>query len=312
MSKSSVIADLAIWGPDALPRGPLSLEDSQAYCRQLACSHYENFPVVTWLLPRHLHQHFYNVYAYCRWADDLGDEAGDPERALQLLAWWRAELKRCYAGNVSHPVFVALKPTIDRYGILMQPFADLISAFEQDQRVREYETFAQLIDYCTRSANPVGRIVLSLCEQLSDENVRLSDSICTGLQLANFWQDVARDWEIGRIYLPGEDRERFGYSMEDYRNRVVNEAFVRLMQFEVDWARQFLVAGQPLASRMKGRLQLDIDLFTRGGLAILKGIERVDYRVWETRPKVSKWDVFVAGLAAVGSYGARRALGRGR
>jgi squalene synthase HpnC len=188
----------------------------------------------------------------------------------------------------------------------MQLFADLVSAFEQDQRVREYEAFAQLVDYCTRSANPVGRIVLYLCEQFSDENAQLADSICTGLQLANFWQDVARDWDIGRIYLPREDRERFGYTMEDYRGRVINEAFLNLMEFEVGWARQFLIAGQPLVPRMKGRLQLDIDLFGRGGLAILRGIERVGYRVWQVRPKVSKWDVFVAGLAAVGGYAARR------
>lgn len=272
----------------AAPFATPSLPEAEAYCRRLATSHYENFPVVTWLLPRELHQHFYNVYAFCRWADDLGDEAKSPEQALDLLAWWKSELDACYRGETRHPVFVALKSTTDRFAIPVDPFADLISAFQQDQVIREYETFDQLRDYCRRSADPVGRIVLRLCRCSSDENIAWSDSICTGLQLANFWQDVSRDLDIGRIYLPREDRARFGYRDEDFRNRVTNPEFLALMRFEVDRAREWLTAGLPLISRMPGRLRIDIDLFARGGLEILRKIEGIGYRVWDQRPRIGK------------------------
>ena len=281
------------------PASPPSLAEAEQYCRHLATSHYENFSVVTWLLPRALHQHFYNVYAFCRWADDMGDEAGSTEKATELLAWWRGELEACYAGTVRHPVFVALRPTIDRFAIPIEPFADLISAFEQDQRVRDYETFDQLRDYCRRSADPVGRIVLRLCERATDENIALSDSICTGLQLANFWQDVSRDLTIDRVYLPREDRERFGYDDASLRARVTNDAFLALMKFEVARARDWLTAGLPLIDRLPGRLRIDIDLFARGGLQILHEIERAGYRVWDRRPVISKFgfaQLFVAAL----------------
>ncbi|MCA9074142.1 MAG: squalene synthase HpnC [Planctomycetaceae bacterium] len=284
----SVIADLDTWGPNAQRISQVSTEQAEAYCRNFAKSHYENFPVASWLLPRDLRQHFCNVYAYCRWADDLGDEVGDKKRSLELLAWWRDELDRCYDGDVRHPVFVALASTIETYDIPRQPFADLISAFEQDQTVTEYETFAQLLDYCHRSANPVGRIVLHLCRSYGEETARWSDSICTGLQLANFWQDVSRDDDMGRIYLPSEDRERFGYTVDMLQKRVTNDAFLKLMAFEVDRAREMLLAGEPLVHEIKGRLQVDIELFLRGGLQILKEIENIGHRVWDQRPVVRK------------------------
>lgn len=283
------LRDLEDWGPDSQKAAP-SKGDAEAYCRELATSHYENFPLVSWLLPKGLHQHFYNVYAYCRWADDLGDEVGDSARSLELLAWWRQELAACYAGQFRHPVFVALKGTIDEFSIPIEPFQDLISAFEQDQSVKEYQTFIQLRDYCRRSADPVGRLVLCLCRAATDQNVAWSDSICTGLQLANFWQDVSRDYDIGRIYLPREDYERFGYRREDFDARVMNPAFRDLMKFEVDRARQFLTDGLPLIPQLPGRLQVDIDLFAQGGLRILQRIEGIDYQVWQTRPKVTKGD----------------------
>jgi squalene synthase HpnC len=289
MSSTAFEAELTHWGPAARPPIP-SLAEAQAYCRRLATSHYENFPLVSWMLPRALHQHFYNVYAYCRWADDLGDETGDATRALELLAWWRGQLAECFAGRAAHPVFVALKPTIDEFAIPRRPFEDLISAFEQDQRVKRYDTFEQLHDYCRRSADPVGRLVLSLCRQLNDENAAWSDAICTGLQLANFWQDVSRDFDTGRVYLPREDRERFGYGDADLEARRTPPAFLDLMRFEVDRARGFLQSGLPLIPRLPGRLKVDIDLFARGGLRILERIEGIGYRVWETRPKVTKLD----------------------
>ncbi|MFQ5731962.1 MAG: squalene synthase HpnC [Planctomycetaceae bacterium] len=284
--------ELERWGPDAVRGKSATSDEAAAYCRDLANSHYENFPIVTWLLPRSLHQHFYNVYAFCRWADDLGDEVGDCERSLQLLGWWREELRACYAGETRHPVFVALKETINRFEIPMEPLDDLISAFEQDQTVRDYGTFAQLHDYCRRSADPVGRIVLRLCRQYSGDNVPMSDSICTGLQLANFWQDVARDADIGRVYLPREDRQRFGYTDTDLKSRTTNDAFLKLMRFEVGRARQFLLDGLPLVDCMPGRLRIDIDLFARGGLLVLDRIAAVGYRVWETRPVLKRRHFF--------------------
>ena len=267
-----------------------SLGDANTYCRTLATGHYENFPLVSWLLPRELHQHFYNVYAFCRWADDLGDEIDDTERSLELLGWWRHELAECYSGRCRHPVFVALRPTIDEFQIPEQPFADLISAFEQDQRVIEYDTRDQVLDYCTRSANPVGRIVLHLCRQVSEQTFAWSDSICTGLQLANFWQDVNRDLDINRIYLPKEDRDRFGVTREDLLARRTTDGFVELMKFEVDFARGLLGSGLPLVEVLPGPLQIDIELFARGGLRILQRIEQIDYRVLEIRPVVTKFD----------------------
>ena len=283
----TVIDELSRWGPGT-SAGPPPLDQAQAYCRRLASTHYENFPVASLLLPRTLRQHFANVYAYCRWADDLGDETGDAGRSLELLAWWREQLGQCYAGQAEHPVFVALRQTIEEFQIPQQPFDDLVSAFEQDQHVRRYETFDELHDYCRRSADPVGRIVLHLCRNVSDDTFAWSDSICTGLQLANFWQDVARDFDIGRVYLPREDRQRFDYTDDDLEHRRTTPQFRALMQFEVDRAREFLLAGGPLIPTMPGRLQVDIDMFVRGGLQILREIEAIDYEVWRTRPVVSK------------------------
>src|SRR5690242_543979 len=206
--------DLARFGPDRSYRPPPRAQ-ARLYCERLARSHYENFSVASTLLPRHLIRHFHAIYAYCRWADDLADEAGGGAHALSLLRWWRDELLNCYDGWPHHPVFVALQDTICRFGIPPQPFLDLLSAFEQDQVVKRYDTFEQLLDYCRCSANPVGRLVLYLCEAFDDGRAALSDHICTALQLANFWQDVARDFAIGRVYLPGEDCKRFGYSEND-------------------------------------------------------------------------------------------------
>ncbi len=281
---------LQTWGPQS-SSAVLSLTEAERYCRKLALSHYENFPVVSWLLPRELQRHFFNVYAYCRWADDLADETGDPQLATQLLTWWSGQLEACYRGETRHPVFVALLPTIAEFQIPPEPFRDLLSAFQQDQTVREYATFHQLRDYCRRSADPVGRLVLYLCRQHRPETVAWSDSICTGLQLANFWQDVSRDADISRCYLPREDRERFGYTDADLAVRVTNREFLDLMEFEVQRAREFLVGGLPLIPVLPRKLRMDIDLFARGGLRILEKIEAQGYRVWTHRPKVSKWDV---------------------
>ena len=280
--------------PQLLAKLP-TLTEAESYCRQLATSHYENFPLIARLLPRELRQPFFNVYAYCRWSDDLGDELGDRQLSTRLLGWWRGELARCWAGEaMAHPVFVALQRTAKQFDLSHEPFDDLLTAFEQDQLVTEYQTFAELLSYCRNSANPVGRIVLRLCRADDEQSVALSDAVCTGLQLANFWQDVARDADIGRAYLPFEDCERFGYSRHDLTHRVTNAAFLEMMRFQVERARGLLLSVRELAPRLKGRLQVAIDLFGAGGLKICDRIEAIGFRVWEQRPIVTKWDA--AGL----------------
>lgn len=280
--------DLALYGPEAKIPKPLRAAQGRKYCRRLARGHYENFTVVSWLLPRRLRQHFYNVYAYCRWADDLADEPGDSQKSLALLDWWEKELRDCYAGKVRHPVFIALSETIRRFDIPIDPFIDLLVAFRQDQRVRCYDNLAQLTEYCRYSANPVGRLILYLGRCHSPERAQLSDSICTGLQLANFWQDVARDHAMGRVYLPMAEQGRFGYTPEMLARQEFNDAFRRLLAAEVDLAEGYLRTGLPLVRWMPPELQLDVALFIHGGLAILRAIRQQNYDVWTSRPEVSR------------------------
>ncbi len=287
--ENPLIAELALYGPGAEPSPPPSGEESRRYCRRLAKSHYENFTVAGFLLPSGLRQHFCNIYAYCRWADDLADETGDSQQSLALLDWWESQLGDCYDGRMSHPVFVALAETIRRFEIPPQPFADLLVAFRQDQHVTRYQTMDELLGYCGNSANPVGRLVLYLAGCHDQVSVELSDSICTGLQLANFWQDVANDWERGRIYLPAEWRERFGYDESMFAGRQCNDAFREMMAAAVDDAQQRLRVGLPLVGRVPREFRLSIDLFVHGGLAVLDTIRRRRYDVWSKRPVVTRW-----------------------
>ena len=280
--------ELGQWGPRSGDTR-VSLAAARAYCAHVARSHYENFTVVSLLLPRRLVRHFHAVYAYCRWSDDLADEtAGGPE-ALALIAWWRSELLTCYDGTPRHPVTIALRETIRRFDIPPAPFLNLLVAFEQDQRVKRYDTFEQLRGYCRNSADPVGRLVLHLFECFDEPRAALSDEVCTGLQLANFWQDVARDLAIGRVYLPAEDRHRFGYTDADLAAKRFTPAFRDLMHFEVDRARGFFDRGEHLLPLLPRSARVDIDLFIRGGRAILGAIEHIGYDVWSQRPEVSKW-----------------------
>jgi squalene synthase HpnC len=282
-------ADLARYGPGSRYR-PLTRGEARAYCAHLTRSHYENFSVASLLLPRHLRRHFQAVYAYCRWADDLADEVNDSQRSVELLAWWREELEGCYAGTSRHPVMLALHDTVVRFGIPKQPFLDLLVAFEHDQRVQRYGTFAQLLDYCRNSANPVGRLVLYMGEAFDEERAELADQICTGLQLANFWQDVARDLDIGRVYLPEEDRRRFGYPDEHLEQRLCTPAFRDLLRFEVQRTRDLFRQGAALLPRLPGLLRSDVELFLGGGLAILGRIEAAGFDVLSRRPVLTKWD----------------------
>jgi squalene synthase HpnC len=282
-------AQLARYGPDR-NHAPVARADAHAYCARLTRGHYENFTVASMLLPRRLLRHFHAVYAYCRWADDLADESGGPEEALRLLAWWRRELLRCYEGQATHPVFVALRDTIARFAIPPKPFLDLLVAFEQDQTVTRYATFADLLGYCRNSANPVGRLVLYLLECHDETRGELSDAICTALQLANFWQDVDRDLDIGRVYLPAEDRLRFGYGDEDLHARRFTLAFAELLRFEVERTRDLFFRGYRLVEMVPGEASAEVELFIEGGLGILAKIEKQGFDVWSRRPVLGKWD----------------------
>jgi len=272
----------------AIPASAPSLQEARAYCRKLATSHYENFSVVTWFLPRHLHDHFYAVYAYCRISDDLGDEVGDAATSLRLLDAWEAELNACYEGRPKHPVFVALAETVKECQIPKKPFADLLTAFRQDQTVTRYETFEDLLKYCRNSANPVGRLVLYVCGYRDEQLQFLSDYTCVALQLANFWQDVTVDWQKGRVYLPLEDLRRFKVTEQQIAERRFNNEFRELMKYEVGRARDLFNMGLPLAKLVDKRLGMDIELFTRGGQEILNSIERQGYDVLKSRPAISK------------------------
>jgi squalene synthase HpnC len=265
-----------------------SLEEARAYCERLAKSHYENFSVATWFLPKRLRQHFYNVYAYCRISDDLGDEVGDPQQSLELLDQWEAELNACYAGSPRHPVFVALAETVKQFGIPQHEFSDLLIAFRQDQTVTRFETFDDILAYCRYSANPVGHLVLYLCDYRDAERQQLSDYTCTALQLANFWQDVFVDYGKGRIYLPLEDLRRFGITGDDIAQRRATPQSVAMMKFEVERAREWFAGGLPLVKMVNRELAIDLELFSRGGQEILNAIERQGYDVLRARPQISK------------------------
>ena len=277
--------ELAQYGPHSPPTIIGGLSGARAYCRHVTRSHSENFTVVSALLPRRLVPHFEAVYAYCRWADDLADETGDS--GLSLLAWWRGELLAMFAGEVRHPVMVSLRETVKRFAIPPVPFLDLLTAFEQDQRVKRYDTFARLLGYCQNSANPVGRLVLHLFECATPQRLEWSDDICTGLQLANFWQDVSRDLDIGRVYLPAEDRVRFGYSDADLKAKRFTPAFAELMRFEVGRTRAYFDRGEPLLGRLPFSARLAVSLFSGGGRAVLDAIERQGCDVWSRRPVVT-------------------------
>ena len=273
--------------------------EAAQYTRWLATHHYENFHVVTFLLPRRLHQDFYNVYSFCRWADDLGDEIGDTAESLRLLAWWREELHAMYTGRVRHPVFVALEGTAQKHNLPIGLFDDLISAFEKDQTVTRYRTWEDLFEYCRCSANPVGRLVLRLCGYADPERDRLSDATCTALQLANFWQDITVDLQKDRVYLPLAVLDQHAYSLEDLYAHRFNAAFQAVMKDAVDMARKLFIDGLPLIQTVDRRLAFDLQLFSRGGMRILDKIEGQGYNVLKQRPHISKFERIQLLLASL-------------
>jgi len=288
--------------PDVAP----TLDEARAWCRRLAETHYENFHVATWFLPRVLRPHFHSIYAYCRVSDDLGDEVGSTAQALALLDLWGRELDACYEGRARHPVFVALSETIRACSIPKEPFADLLTAFRQDQTIPRYASMEDVLSYCRYSANPVGRLVLYACGEVSPEaspdireaKFRLSDATCSALQLANFWQDVRVDYAKGRVYIPQDDMRRFGVSDDTIAKGIATPEFQALLRYEVDYARSLLERGLPLIGMVNRDLALDLDLFSRGGLEILRAIEHCGYDVLSARPAISKRTKLALALRA--------------
>lgn len=295
----------------AIPESAPILAEAQAYCAHLARTHYENFSVATWFLPRRLRQHFFNVYSYCRISDDLGDEVGDTAAALELLDQWHRELDACYEGTPKHPVFVALKETVRQFDIPKHEFSDLLTAFRQDQTITRFQTFNDVLAYCRYSANPVGHLVLYLCGYRDPERQQLSDFTCTALQLANFWQDVSVDYDKGRVYLPLESLRRFGVTEDDIAKARNTAAFCTMMKFEVDRAHEWFRQGLPLVGKVDHELAIDLELFTRGGQEILNAIARQGYAVLGNRPAISKpRKLALVARAAIGKiFGTRSKSG---
>jgi len=263
-----------------------SLQTAYRFCARLARSHYENFTVASWLMPAAMRKHMYAIYAYARMADDFADEDHDPRK----LDEWERQLNLAYAGSPGHPVFVALADTVHRFDIPREPFADLLVAFRSDLQFNGFETIEDLLGYARYSANPVGRLVLYLFGYRDPERQHLSDQICSGLQLANFWQDVAIDLQKGRIYLPRRDLAQFGVSADDLAAGAVDGKLIALIRHEVAGARTMLVAGARLSRLVDGRLRRDILMFAGGGLAILRAIEGAGFDVFRHRPRLSKGD----------------------
>ena len=272
----------------ASPGLTVSLADAERICRRIATSHYENFLVASVFLPRSMRQPFYNVYAFCRYADDLADNSPTAKVATEMLIDWQRQLQACFSGQATHPIYIALRDTAMRFDLKIEPFDHLIQAFLQDQVKVRYQTFDELRDYCRWSADPVGRVLLRLAKADSSEFLRLSDSVCTGLQLANHWQDVARDFRAGRIYLPAKDAFRFGVDLERVDDPAQRKEFQDLLRFECDRAASILRSGLPLADQVPRWLAKDIRLFIHGGLATLAAIANVNYDVLSKRPTVSR------------------------
>ena len=277
-----------------------SVEESFEYCERVARAHYENFPVGSALVPKRLRKHFYSIYAFARTADDFADEGAGltAERRLAQLSAWREQLHLALDGEATHPVFVALQQTRSMFNLPISLFDDLLSAFSQDVLVRRYESFDHLLDYCRRSANPVGRLILLLFGFTETALHEQSDEICTALQLANHWQDVAVDLEKDRVYLPAEDLERFGVTIDELKTGSVSEDFRKMMKFEIDRARAFFLRGKPLCGAVGGRLGLELRAVWLGGWRILDLIEENDYDIFNRRPTITLSDKLRIFLSA--------------
>jgi squalene synthase HpnC len=280
-----------------------SLDEAYTYCEKLALSHYENFPVGSVLVPKHLRKYFYSIYAFARTSDDFADEGyGEgysEQHRLELLDEWRVMLRESFAGRASHPIFVALADTQKKFNFPISLFEDLLSAFSQDVVKRRYENFSELLDYCRRSANPIGRLILLLFGYQEQEKLRQSDDICTALQLANHWQDVEIDLQKDRVYLPVEDLAQFDLDIGSLLEKEVSPEFQNLLKFEIARTRELFASGKPLCTAVKGRLGIELRLVWLGGSHILDGIEKNAYDVFTRRPVISKKDKLTILLKAL-------------
>ncbi len=304
-STPAVRRDPVAWEIAPLP-ADLDPVAARAFCRAVAAGHYENFTVATLLVPPRLRRHLANVYAFARWADDLADEAASPAEASAALADWRRQLDDCFAGRPGHPVFVALGETVRETGLAREPFADLIDAFEQDQAKTRYADRAELAAYCRRSADPVGRIVLAFEGCRDPDLVRMSDAICTGLQLVNFWQDITRDRLAGRIYLPQDDMARHGVDEAMLAELPAAAAVRSLVRDEVAWARECFVAGERLPTLAPRALRPAIGIFLGGGRALADAIEAAEYDTLARRPIVTRLTKLrLAGRGLLGALAGR-------
>ncbi len=267
-----------------------TLEEAEAFTRTLATSHYENFLVGSVLIPKEKRQHVYNLYAFARTADDLADEISDSTQSLAALDAFEADLKACFQGEARGPIFVALSRTIREFNLSIEPFQRLLTAFRQDRRQNRYQTFDDLLNYCQNSANPVGEIFLQLFGYRETKLIPYSDAICTGLQLANFWQDVARDARKNRLYLPLEDLKKHGVSEQEIFEKQFTENFRTLMAFEISRTQTYFDRGKKLFEFLGRDILLDVRLFVAGGEAVLKAIRKIDYNVLSQRPILTKKD----------------------
>ena len=274
----------------------MTLEEAFEWCQRLAKSHYENFPVASFLIPRTKRRYVAAIYAFARIADDFADEGYGPDSGLspsdrlESLDEWEAQLVECYQGRATHPVFIALSCTVRDLSIPVELLSDLISAFKQDVVKHTYSNFDELLDYCRRSANPVGRLVLRVFGYDDSELDRLSDSICTALQLTNFWQDIAVDAQKNRIYLPQDDLARFGVSTTDVSQLCFSEAFRSLVKFEVERTREFFYTGAKLPELVHGRLRYELRLTWNGGMKVLEKIEQTGFNTLKLRPQLVSSD----------------------
>lgn len=281
---------------------PWSSAEAFRHCERITRDHYENFPVASLFLPRELRKHICAIYAFARTADDYADEPGfTPAERIENLNSWEFQLNECLNGVARHRVFAALAETIDRFQIPPELFRSLLQAFRQDVTIHRYETFNGLLDYCRNSANPVGRLVLMLFNYRSESLAELSDSICTALQLTNFWQDIRIDAGRDRIYLPAEDLREFSYSEEDLKNMTFNTPFKHLLSFEIERTRDLFLRGKPLLAEVGRDVGFELKLTWNGGMKILEKIERARYDVFRNRPLLTlsnKVGVFLSSLLA--------------
>jgi len=272
----------------------LNVAESYEYCERITRAHAENFPVGSLLVPKNRRRHIYSIYAFARTADDIADEGYEDgintERRLAALDDWERKLEACYRGEASHPVFIALSVTARELQLPPGLFRDLLSAFRQDVVKRRYANFDELLDYCSRSANPIGRLMLLLFDYRDERYHRLADEITTGLQLTNFWQDVAVDIMKDRIYLPENEMKHFGVSSEDLRERRFNGGYAALLKFQVERTKDFFDRGSPLPHLLRGRIALEVRLTLLGGMRILEKIVEQGYDTLNGRPKLQTRD----------------------